>query len=84
MSEAYEDLGGKAATAPAKPETRRERHKWRFVQQHDKAIKHYCVHCGTVRVRIAHSDRFPTARFTATNGRLYEGKAPPCPPPNEK
>jgi hypothetical protein len=79
MSQAYEDLGGTAKPAAPPKAARPRRHSWEFVQHHDKATKHRCTRCGTTRVRIAHTDRFPTCRYTSSKGVIAESPAPPCP-----
>jgi hypothetical protein len=80
VSEAYEELGGtgEAQLKPGVPAPRR--HAWRFLAHHDKATKHHCTRCGTTRVRISHTDRFPSTRYTTLAGAVIQGKAPPCPP----
>jgi hypothetical protein len=80
VSEAYEELGGTGRAPPKAPAPLAQRHKWKFLAHHDKATKHHCVRCGTTRVRISHTDRFPSTRYTTLAGVIVQGKAPSCPP----
>jgi ribosomal protein S27AE len=79
MSESYEDLGGVAAEIPKASAPVIPKHRWKFLQAWGiTTVKHHCSRCGTTRVRVNHTDRFPTVRYTTLAGAITEGKAPPC------
>jgi hypothetical protein len=79
---AYEDLGGGVTDLPprkpatATPDAPRQ-HRWQLIAGEFSTSKHRCIHCGVIRTRITHTDRFPTTRYLTRDGQTLD-RAPPC------